>query len=144
MSLAFVEGKWKACKKLDVFSKMLVYSSCVSYMADFMLAFIFPFKPSKKILTLIFLHYVHKVFVFRSLMRSEEKSGCKIKKSESLQTEDRHFRSKICKLSDAVPQKSFESFYRTVNQRRWMTVSNQNGNNFNKYISTYPPTYWMN
>ena len=100
-----MEGKWKACKKLDVFSKMLVYSSCVSYMADFMLAFIFPFKPSKKILTLIFLHYVHKVFVFRSLMRSEEKSGCKIKKSESLQTEDRHFRSKICKLSDAVPQR---------------------------------------
>ena len=85
---------------MDVFSKMLVYSSCVSYMADFMLAFIFPFKPSKKILTLIFLHYVHKVFVFRSLMRSEEKSGCKIKKSESLQTEGLHFRSKICKLSD--------------------------------------------
>ena len=44
-------------------------------------------------------------------------------------------------------KKSFESFYRTVNQRRWMTVSNQNGNinnNFNKYISTYAPKYMLN
>ena len=51
----------------------IIYCSHFSFLAHYAFRSYY-----EKIVTLIFLHRVHKVFVFRSLMRSEEKSGWEI------------------------------------------------------------------